>query len=230
MDNLFAGAVFTVPSCCGVNASLGAHEDGNKEADMNSKGKHKVLTDLGIDWHSVYPKCKKRKQNKKSHEKYGFDYSTIWDFDSTLAGMLIEILTMYIDNTCNDLSFPILVPRARGKDVHFHKEYLHDKDYCYIPDEYHTADFVFVSMKEALRRVIKGCRLYLCTSTCMTGKPEYQLKKYRQFCKAAGKDDYKTVGRGKEQFIFDADYDECLIREYQYSLMVLSYTIPAIWD
>lgn len=196
-----------------------------------STDEHQLLTSLGIDRHKVYPESDNEEQDRISINKYGWPEGFYWSLDYTFAAFLIENLSKFMDSsfTCF-YSENFYIPKPRKEYVHFHKEYEHDKE-KYLTNEdkerlHYNPDFIFVSLGDAIDRIIKGCRLYLCGSDCMNGKQKYRLKKYRQYCKAVGKDDHKEYNDDEVSEICDEGYLRCLREEYQYGLEILKCIIP----
>lgn len=64
----------------------------------------------------------------------------------------------------------------------------------------------------------------LVSTDAVDSNDNYRIKKYKQYCKKAGKDHHKGLENGRP-YDDDDEYYDCINAEYQYSLEVLSYII-----
>lgn len=104
-----------------------------------------------------------------------------------------------------------------------------------VPDQYFRNDvawrrwhrdgqtLVIVPLGEAIRRVIKGCRLYLCNSGY--NADSYCHRQYLAYCEATG----TTPDPNEELYGFGA-YANALTEEYQYGLQVFAAIAPQLWE
>lgn len=158
-----------------------------------------------------------------------------YNVGNTLAAFLIEILTLY--KGCSDQGrywqmysggSRVYIPKAKKKFVHFKKEYKYDRKFKPAWRDKRALSyrkgFSGLPLIDAINRVIKGCRLYLCNSDAVDSNDKYCIKKYKQYCKKAGKDYHNGLENGRP-YDDDDEYYDCINAEYQYSLEVLSYII-----
>lgn len=201
--------------------------------------RHKILTDMGIRLDEVYPEGSR--SDEASIDKYGLPYGYFYHVDWTLAAFLIELLSLYKENSQPAIfgsMYPreveVYIPKAKKRYVHFRKEYKYDKKFSATGRQKRTIEyrkgFSGVSLYEAVCRVIKACRLYLCNNADCTADNKYCMKKYRQYCKRTRKNVPDEADVSLSMIASDMDYADCIEDEFRYGLKVLSYIIVYLYE
>lgn len=191
----------------------------------------------------IYTDISKLKLNKKTkkfsdkcYKKYGFYYPIMYDESISLACMLIELLSLYRDNTITAMDrTPCYVPDTdwwfKWADKKWSRvvDYLWDNSETYdianaIQSEF-SMNFRKVSMRKMIHLVIKGCRMYLSNSYCLEKPTKIDERAYKQFCKSVGKP-YQHLSK----VCVDNDFDNYCCNWFRYALICLAFNIQQIWD
>lgn len=211
------------------------------------KNKHTVLKERYMVNQPVYSDIDKLKLSKKIKrfskkcvKKYGFPSPYMHDESISLACMLIELLSLYRDNTVTPIDrVACYIPDA---DWWFHNrtaEEAWNKAITKINDMFSfdsldkpnatQADFTMkcrmVSLQRMIHLIIKGCRIYLSNGHSLSEPTKIDEQTYKQYCKSIGQP-YKhlsDVGR-------DDGFDEYCYSWLTYALLCLAFNAPLIWD
>ena len=211
------------------------------------KSKHTVLKERYMVSQPIYTDVdriklnpKRKKFSKELLKDYGFPYPTMYDESISLACMLIELLSMYRDNTMTAMNrTPCYVPDAdwwfenrTGQRV-WYKAIGNMSDMFTIRDLDKTnatqVEFTMkcrmVSLQRMIHLIIKGCRIYLSNSYALGEATKVDERTYKQYCKSIGQP-YKHLS----EVGCDNGFDEYCYSWFTYAFLCLAFNAPQIWD
>ena len=183
---------------------------------------------------------KVKRFSKKCVKKYGFPSPYMHDESISLACMLIELLSMYRDNTMTDIEkIPCYIPdtdwwfKTKQKNW-FSIVYNTDASITlHSLDKPNTIQTTFAmkcrtaSLKRVIHLIIKGCRIYLSNSyvSWKLGKPtKIDECIYKQYCKSINQP-YRHLS----EVGVDGEFDGYCEDWFTYALICLAFNASKIW-
>lgn len=208
------------------------------------KSKHTVLKEKYMVNQPIYTDVNKIKYSKnklfmeKVFRDYGFPYSMMYDESISLACILIELLSMYRDNTMTDIEkTPCYIPdtdwwfKTRQKkwfSIVYNTDAsitLHSLDKPNTIQTTFTMKCRTASLKRVIHLIIKGCRIYLSNSYVI-GKPtKIDECIYKQYCKSINQP-YRHLS----EVGVDGEFDGYCEDWFTYALICLAFNASQIWD
>lgn len=207
------------------------------------KSNHTILKNKYMVNQIIYTDVPKLRLDKKSkkfsdkcYKKYGFYYPIMYDESISLACMLIELLSLYRDNTTTAMDrTPCYIPDTDWWFEHADRKWTNVVGYLWdnarIDDKANAVQVEFnmnfrkVSMKRMIHLIIKGCRMYLSNSYALKVPTKIDERAYKQFCKSIGKP-YQHLSK----IYVDDEFDDYCCNWFRYALVCLAFNVQQLWD